>query len=334
MSHVVDERSNGRALLDSLFSPIKAELAEVEETLRRELRNDHAYVDRLVKHGFRLGGKRLRPALVLLAGQALGRLNREHVVLAAVVEMIHTATLVHDDILDEADLRRHERTVNAQWGNESSVLLGDYLFTHSFYLASTLETTYACRTIGRATNIVCEGELRQIDSRGNFDLSEEDYLSIIDAKTAELCACCCRLGAHCSGAAPEVEEAMAEFGRALGVAFQIVDDLLDLQGDEATAGKSLGADLKQRKATLPVIRLLAQSNGAERAAIIDLLSGPDASHDGRLRELLDATDSFGYARRRAEDYAALARERLNLLPTSPARTVLERTTQFVVCREH
>ena len=167
--------------------------------LQNELHSEHPRSYAVIRHGLGLGGKRLRPALLLLAGQAVGRLVDEHIVLAAVVEMIHTATLVHDDVLDEAAVRRHVDTVNARWNNETSVLLGDFLFTHAFYLSSTLDSTYACRTIGRSTNIVCDGELRQTLSSGDVNLSEEDYLAIVEAKTAELCACCCELGAHYAG---------------------------------------------------------------------------------------------------------------------------------------
>src|SRR5262249_36558025 len=157
--------------------------------------------------------------------------------------MIHTATLVHDDVLDSATVRRHVATVNAGWGNQCSILLGDYLFTHAFHLASTLGDARACEIIGAATNHVCEGELQQVRERGNLALSEAEYFSIIDGKTAELTACCCRLGALYSGATEEVVESLAQYGRALGVAFQIADDLLDLVGEERTTGKSLGTDL-------------------------------------------------------------------------------------------
>jgi octaprenyl-diphosphate synthase len=145
-----------------------------------ELHSDHPQADEVIRHGIRLAGKRLRPALLLLAGQAAGRLRDDHITLAAVVEMIHTATLVHDDVLDDAALRRHVDTVNARWNNETSVLLGDFLFTHAFYLASTLESTYACRTIGRSTNIVCDGELRQTITSGDVNLTEDDYLVVPD----------------------------------------------------------------------------------------------------------------------------------------------------------
>ncbi len=169
-------------------------MAAVETLLRDEMRSNFPYVDELVRYGVMLGGKRLRPALVLLCAQAAGEVRPAHITLATAVEMIHTATLVHDDVLDEAVLRRHLATVNARWDDEASILLGDFLFSHAFYLTATVDAA-ACRLIGRATNIVCEGELRQKGSRGHFQLTEEEYFSIIHAKTAELTACSCLLGA-------------------------------------------------------------------------------------------------------------------------------------------
>ena len=332
MSPVARKSADASRLLDVLYAPIQEELAGVEEILSRELRSKYPFVDELVRHGFRLGGKRLRPALVLLAGKAAGKITREHLVLAAVVEMIHTATLVHDDVLDQASIRRHLDTVNSRWGNEASVLLGDYLFTHSFYLASTLDSPFACQTIGRATNIVCEGELRQIASRGQFGLSEADYLGIIEAKTAELCACCCRLGSHYAGATAEVEESLARFGRSLGIAFQIVDDLLDLQGDEATTGKSLGTDLEQQKPTLPVIRLLDRVDGDQRSQLIAILSRSENHRRVELEPWLAKSDSLTYTRTQAEAFAARARDELACLDASPARDVLASMTEFVVQR--
>src|SRR5207244_6007682 len=178
-----------------------------------------------------------------------------HHTLAVVVEMIHTATLVHDDVLDNAAVRRHFPTVNAGWGNQTSILLGDYLFTHAFHLASSVDAQ-ACRLIGESTNRVCEGELQQGSERGNLTLSEEEYLDIIDGKTAELTACCCRIGAVYSGVFPAVIEGLSRYGRWLGMSFQIVDDLLDITGEESATGKSLGTDVEQQKLTLPLIRLL------------------------------------------------------------------------------
>jgi len=312
-----------------LYDIIAPELAAVEETLRQELRGDDPFVDTLARHAFRMGGKRMRPALLLLAGRCAGELTPDHITLAAVVEMIHTATLVHDDVLDEATLRRHRATINASASNEISVLVGDFLFTHAFYLASSLPDTFACRAIGKATNVVCAGELRQINSRNNFDLSEAQYLDIIEAKTAELCACCCRLGAHLAGAEPAVEAALERYGRSLGIAFQIVDDLLDLTGDEALAGKSLGSDLKQHKPTLPLIRLLEVRLG-ERRRILDWCGSAECRPV--LLDALQQSGALAYAHARAGAFAAQAREELAILPASRERDVLTLLSELAVNR--
>jgi len=332
-SHVRSDAKVPAPELSDLYAPIAAEMGEVERILKRELRNPHPFVDELVRYGCLLGGKRLRPALLLLTAKSLGGVTKDHLTLAAVVEMIHTATLVHDDVLDEADMRRHLATVNSRWDNESSVLLGDYLFTHAFYLASTLESVIGCRLIGRATNAVCEGELRQKGSRGNFELSEADYLEIIEGKTAELTACSCQLGAHFAGASDDVVEQMDGFGRDLGIAFQIADDLLDVLGEDRTTGKSLGTDLEKQKPTLPIIRALEVLSGVERRELLDLLQGED-----RRTELLlpyfQKTDSIAYARQRAQSYAERARKRLDVLPDSTSKAVLEVMAKFVVARSH
>ena len=317
----------------SIFELIRHDLVKVEDLLRGQLRSADPYVDQLVKHGFRLGGKRLRPALLLLAAAATGTLGPAHITLAVVMEMIHTATLVHDDVLDEASLRRHLDTVNARWGNKSGVLLGDFLFSHAFILAATLDDAYACQLIGRSTNIVCEGEMRQIHSGGNLNLTEAEYQSIIDAKTAELCACSCRLGAHFSGASKEQVDAVTRYGRKLGVAFQIVDDLLDLEGSEETTGKSLGTDLAQLKPTLPLIRLLSQLNSADRGTVVALLTSTDSNRREKLEPWLTQSDGIRYSRETALGYAREAQAELALLPEGPARDALERLAESVVRRE-
>lgn len=319
-------------VLQGLYGPIAAELAEVEALLKAELRSDYPFVDELVRYGCLLGGKRLRPALLLLTAKAVGgQASREHITLAAVVEMIHTATLVHDDVLDEAQMRRHLATVNARWDNEASVLLGDFLFTHAFYLASTLDSVLGCRLIGKATNIVCEGELRQKGSRGNFDLCEGEYLEIVEAKTAELTAVSCRLGALFAGAAEDVVEKLDGFGRDLGIAFQIVDDLLDVVGEERSTGKSLGTDLEKQKPTLPVIRALELATAADRKAILELVSG-ELRRPELLAPYLDRYDAVRYARQKALGFTHRARRRLEKLPASPSRDILAALTEFVVSR--
>lgn len=314
--------------LSSLYAGIRPELDQVEARLKRELRSRHPQVDDVLRHGLRLGGKRLRPALVLLSGQAAGEIAEEHIVLATVMEMIHTATLVHDDVLDEAELRRHVDTVNARWSNETSVLLGDFLFSHSFYLAATIGTADACRTIGRATNIVCDGELRQTLSGGNLELTEEEYLAIIDSKTAELCACCCELGGQYAGGDSATVERLSSFGRNLGIAFQIADDLLDVLGHEHETGKSLGTDLAKRKMTLPLIHARdVLGNGAQQEFLDRVRTGHSA-----IREQLEILGSFDYAYTRARYYADLAEQDLEAVPASPARDTLAILAQFAIAR--
>lgn len=329
MSQVQPTSADLRATLAALFEPIESSLAEVDARLQTELRHRDPFIAELSQHSFRMGGKRLRPALLLLSAQAVGNINDDHITLAAVVEMIHTATLVHDDVLDEATIRRHEDTVNARWNNQISVLLGDYLFTHAFYLASKLETTLGCRTVGRATNIVCEGELKQTASSGDFFLSHERYLEIVHEKTGELCACCCLLGAHYAGADEATTRQFEVFGRKLGVAFQIVDDLLDLEGEEQTAGKSLGTDLAKRKMTLPLLHLRDQLDGDELARLQELVEQPEPSHAALLLDWLDRSGSLQYARQQAEQYGQAAAAEL---PNTRAKKVLLKLTQFVTKR--
>ena len=315
-----------------VYEPIARDLASVEQLWARVLRSRFGFVDTLLERVSSYGGKRLRPALLLLSAKATGGVCEAHIVLAAVIGMIHTATLVHDDVLDDALLRRHRATVNATWGTKASVLLGDYLFTHAFHLSASLDSTLACRLIGQATNIVCEGELHQIQQRGNLDLDEQQYFQIIRDKTAELCAVSCQLGAHYAGAAQERETALRSYGHDLGMAFQICDDLLDLSGDELSTGKSLGTDVEQQKLTLPLIWLLRE--GPERAvrAVRGILSGYGNHKREQLRVILAQYHALDYAKERAHGFAASARDRLSSLSASPAKEVLLYLTEFVVDR--
>ncbi|QEH35062.1 Octaprenyl-diphosphate synthase [Aquisphaera giovannonii] len=318
---VLEMDATRRALAD-LFAPIRDELAEAERIFRRELESRFPFVQQLVDHCGDYRGKRLRPALLLLSGRACGAVTGAHPVLAAVVEMIHTATLVHDDILDESMVRRHAATVNAEWGNETAVLLGDYMFTHAFHLAASLETTQACRWIGRATNRVCEGEMQQVHHRGNLDLGEDGYFAIIDGKTAELTAVSCRLGAHYAGADADTSEALDRYGRNLGIAFQIADDVLDLWGDERATGKSLGTDLEKQKLTLPLIHLLAHAKPAATAAARRLLERARPECRRELVPLLEEAGSLDYAWQRARGHVREAIAALDGLPDSEAVAAL------------
>jgi octaprenyl-diphosphate synthase len=317
-----------------LFAPIAADLEEVERILARELKSRYPSANAVIEHVRHYRGKRLRPVLVLLSARACGRLTSAHPLLGAVVEMIHTATLVHDDILDAAVLRRHVPTVNSRWGTQAGVLLGDHLFTHAFHLASTLDDVRACRLIGQATNRVCEGELCQELAQGNLELTEDEYLDLIDGKTAELTACCCQLGAIYSGASADVVNSLARYGRWLGLAFQIVDDVLDLVGEEKTTGKSLGTDLEQGKMTLPLIHLLAHADPARVPHLKSLLTADGINRREALRPHLEETGSLTYARRRAEELALRAHADLACLPPSACRGILEVLCERVVQRTH
>jgi len=318
----------------SLFAPIARDLEEVEKILRRTFDDSRPGMDRLLAHVAQYKGKRLRPALLLLTAHACRQVTPTHHHLAAIVEMIHTATLVHDDVLDGAAVRRHVPTVNALWGNQASILLGDYLFTHAFHLASMVDDGQACRIIGESTNRLCAGELHQISRRGDLTLSEDEYLDIIDGKTAELTACCGRLGATYAGMTDEVIASLTRFGRALGIAFQIADDLLDLMGEEALAGKSLGSDIEQQKLTLPVIHILNDASPSAADAARSILTASGNHKREALVPLLIASGSLEYARQRAVGFASAALAELQCLPPSPGRTILEALADRVVHRDH
>ncbi len=267
-----------------------------------------------------LGGKRLRPAVLLLAGRACGELTEAHLRMAAVVELIHTASLVHDDVLDGARFRRYLETVNARWDTETSILLGDYLFTLAIELTAELGDHRVSSRVSQAGRRLCEGELRQVCERGNFSLSETEYLEIIEAKTAELYACSAELGALLCGATEAVQSALGRFGRKLGIAFQIIDDVPDIAGDEQVAGKSLGTDILKRKPTLPVIRHLQLASGADQAELVDRLQNrlPRPRCQAYRQELLDS-GSMEYARQKAREFAVSAMQELAHLPDNSGK---------------
>lgn len=323
---------SGTLSLVELYAPIAGELAESQRRLADELLSDQGFISDLGRHVRQFGGKQLRPALVLLAGRAGGELRPEHPTLAAVVELVHLATLVHDDVLDEADIRRRAATVNRLWGNERAVLLGDYLYSHAFALCSSLDTPLATRLIGQTAVTVCEGEMMQVARRGDLDLTEADYLDIIRRKTAALVETCCHLGGLYAGAAGEAVTRLRAYGRGLGMAFQIIDDLLDLIGDEAEVGKSLGRDVDEGELTLPVIHFLRSAGPAGRTALLAALRTPDATRPRRVAALLRDSDSIAYAQGVAAEHVAAGRRALLDLPPSPARESLSAMADFVLAR--
>lgn len=305
------------------------DLAVVEHIYDEALSPFRARFGPLVSHLKHYRGKRLRPVLLLLAGHACGRVTRAHHVLGAVVEMVHTATLVHDDVLDEADTRRHVRTVNALWGTRTSLLLGDMLFSAAFRLCSTVDDT-ACEWVGSATNRVCAGELLQVSRAGELDLDEETYFEIVAGKTGALTECCTRLGARYAGAAPDMVDHLAAYGRDLGVAFQIADDVLDLGGDEGVAGKTLGTDVVQQKVTLPLIRALADLPADEAE---QLRAACRCGAAGEIADVVAAVGAIESAEADARRMASSARRALAGLPASPYRMALEQVADWAVKRD-
>jgi octaprenyl-diphosphate synthase len=314
------------------FALVAADVAAADRIFDATLAGYRSPFGGLVEHLNHYRGKRLRPALLLFTAHACGRVTESHLVLAAAVEMIHTATLVHDDVLDEADTRRHVRTVNAEWGNKISILFGDMLFTHAFHLTSRVDRR-ACELIGEATNRVCAGELRQVSERGNLHLTEADYYDIVDGKTAALTEVCGRLGAEYAGVDPDVADRLAEYGRCLGVAFQIADDVLDLTGNEATAGKTLGTDIEQQKLTLPMIHALGKLPSAAAAEVRTALQTGGEPARRAMLAAVERCGSISFARKRADELARQARQQLDCLPMSEARTQLELLTEWAVRRD-
>ncbi|MEO6738760.1 MAG: polyprenyl synthetase family protein [Chthoniobacteraceae bacterium] len=264
------------AALKQTFELINSELYAVEERIRAQARAFDPAVEGYVAYAVESSGKRLRPALALIAGGATGNIGPDHFDLAVVVELIHAATLVHDDILDGADTRRGNPTPNAKWGNALSVLLGDCLFSHALKLAAGFRSSEMMRRMAEAANEVCSGEIIQTQRRFDLKLSVPDYYRIIEMKTGALFAVATELGAFLNEATPSVIAAMRTFGLKFGTAFQIYDDVLDLAGDEANAGKTLGTDLRKGKLTLPILYLLQHSEPTERDRICaTILEGSD-----------------------------------------------------------
>lgn len=325
----------------SLLPPALAEhwallqpaLQRVGERFDRELASRLPCVNTLVRHVSRFRGKMLRPLLVLFTGQACGRVTEEHITIATVVEMVHMATLVHDDVLDEAELRRKGATINHLRGNEAAVLLGDYLISHSYHLCSSLDSQFAARVIGRTTNEVCEGELLQIDNRGNVDLPEQTYFDIISRKTASLIAACCLLGARFAGVDEATAARFERYGRSLGIAFQIQDDVLDLVGDSGVVGKTLGSDVEKVKMTLPLIHFMRHAPAEHRSLLRSLLLTPDPDKLEKIRNLILPSDSLSHARARAGEFVRDAQDAIADLPDNTALAALRAMAGYVIRRE-
>jgi len=319
-----------------ILAPVMAEMGDVEARLRQEIEiADPSLVD-LLKDASLMRGKGLRPGLVLLSARATGTVVADHVTLAAALEMIHNATLIHDDILDDATARRNHMTLNLKHQNETAVLTGDYIFARAFVLASSLSSPSAIAAISRMTSVVCRGEIKQVLRRFDAAMDEDDYLSVITDKTAALYETAAELGARLAGASEGRVRAMAGYGQAIGVAFQIIDDCLDLVGQEEVMGKTLATDLDKGKLTLPIIQFLKQVEPEVRDTVLELIGDEDVTRTEKRERVLGLLRDRGaveYAYGRASEEIARAKGLLRDLDPSPARESLERLADFVVSRQ-
>jgi len=318
--------------LTDLYAPIREDLAAAQRIFDDELRSDLAFVSELCDTVRSYRGKMLRPALLLLSARATGRVTPAHHTLAAVVETVHVATLVHDDVLDEADERRRRPTVRALAGNVAAILLGDYLISHAFHLCSSLDDQHASRRIGAATNMVCAGELLQNHARGSDRFTEADYLDIVRRKTGALTAVSCELGAYYANTGASVVAGARAFGMSVGVAFQIIDDVLDIVGDRDEMGKTLGLDVVLGKLTLPAIHCLAVGSPATSGALRRALRGEVPIDMRQVKAWLEETGSVQYAVQTARGQVEEAVRQLEVLPCSDAKTALTGMAEFIIDR--
>ena len=289
-------------------------MREVDAVIGRRLTSDVALVNQIAGYIVHAGGKRMRPKLVLLFANALGFQGAERFELAAVVEFIHTATLLHDDVVDESSLRRGKQTANALFGNAASVLVGDFLYSRAFQMMVSTNRMRVLDVLAEATNIIAEGEVLQLMNMHDPDISVEDYLRVIRYKTAKLFEASARLGAVLADASAEVEDAGASYGRALGTAFQLIDDVLDYEGDTQALGKNVGDDLREGKPTLPLLVAMERGTAEQRELIRHAIQHGEVERLPDIIEIVRATGALEATREAARREAEHAREKLSLLP--------------------
>ncbi|MEW6072335.1 MAG: polyprenyl synthetase family protein [Planctomycetota bacterium] len=320
--------------LTEIFAPVAEGMERMRAILDRQIQERSAAVRDMTDHVDRFHGKQLRAGLVLLAGEATGNTTDEHAAVAAIVELIHLATLVHDDILDGAEVRRRVACVNQRWDNQIAVLLGDFLYVRAFALSTELSSRLCSRILAETTRRICVGEIEQSTRRYDFEMSQADYEEVSGAKTASLYAAACELGARYPGGNQEIGGAMARLGWNLGLAFQIVDDCLDLVGSQEVVGKSVGNDVEDGKVTLPVLHVYAAAGEVQRATIRDVYTLPGlGGRTALLRARCDLSPGLEYARERARELVAAAMRTVAALPVSPAKRSLERLGEFVLGRD-
>jgi octaprenyl-diphosphate synthase len=312
-----------------IAKPVEPFLEAVAARLAKQVREFDPAIVPYAEYALNGQGKQLRPALVAVSASATGQLNDSHITVAVIIEMVHLATLVHDDVMDEAEIRRGRLTFAANWGNEIAVLFGDCLFAHALKLAAGFPTPEICRAVAAATNTVCSGEILQTQQRRNFQFSQVDYFKVLEMKTAELFALSCDLGACLSGAPVAQRSALREFGIALGTAYQIYDDCVDLFGSEAVVGKSLGTDLAKGKLTLPLLLLWQRVATGEKARLEELIQKWEPRSLAPVLEMLVKHETLSESLEIIHQYLAQARQTLKVLPESANLAGLTGLTEFL-----
>lgn len=322
--------------LASIRALVDNDMLAVDEVILRRLASDVVLINQVGQHIVRSGGKRLRPMVVLLAARACGDEVPHRHELAAIIEFIHTATLLHDDVVDGSELRRGNETANAIWGNAASVLVGDFLYSRSFEMMVDVQNMQVMEILAHATNRIAEGEVLQLLNCHDPETTEERYLDVIERKTARLFEAGARLGAVLAGADAQREQSLAEYGLRLGIAFQLIDDVLDYSASSAELGKNVGDDLAEGKPTLPLIRALQQSAPPQAELIRNAIrgEGEDAADIGGILEAIESTDAIPYTREFAERESSRAIEALASLEDSPFRDALLGLAKFAVNRSH
>jgi len=319
--------------MHQIHATVAQELELVNQLIVEQLHSHVEMVENVGHYIVDSGGKRLRPLLVLLSAAALGRSGAAHITFATVIEFIHTATLLHDDVVDISSLRRGRPTANAEFGNAPSVLVGDFLYTRAFQLMVGLGDMDILSHMAETTNIIAEGEVLQLTRAGDVSTNETQYLDVITRKTAILFAAACYGAATLSGEEEETRNILREFGLNLGIAFQMIDDVLDYDGNAATMGKNVGDDLMEGKVTLPLIHTLLQGNSAEQAAVRRAIIEKNSSELEQITAAVRRCGALDYTRARAKHYHDMALEKLMLLPASNARNALERITALSLSRD-
>ena len=319
---------------DSIKQLTTAEAKAVDQLIINELSSDVILINQMGRYIVGSGGKRLRPMLLLLAAKALGGVNDNHLLMAAVIEFIHTATLLHDDVVDDSDLRRGKESANAVWGNAASILVGDYLYSSAFEMMVRTGNMRVMEILSKTTTAIAEGEVLQLLNCNNPETTEERYLEVIARKTAILFSAATKLAAVIAGAPEKTEHGLAQYGQHLGIAFQLIDDALDYKASKDELGKNLGDDLAEGKPTLPLIYAIQNGNESEAKIIITAIKNSDRDAFNEVYAIVQSTKAIDYTEQRANEEAQKAITALNVLPDSEYKQALTLLAKFSVQRNY